>query len=207
MMLCEPLSSFMSQAEMDAIELLRTSFGIDVTQSFQFWEAAVARITAGNLTPHQCPWDVEIPYGRIDIRVEVKSSREFDCRFRSGTRPVFKFAQPKGDGAEKAADVIVLIGLDVAGVHTWAVPANSVNKCSSITLTSPRLRRGQSRSRGIDQFLCPPTQLLPEIIRASRCHLHYDKEHHAETAYRTRREGLAVTDMFDDLQFSIGDQS
>lgn len=28
------------------------------------------------------------------------------------------------------------------------------------------------------------------------CHLHYDKEHHAETAYRTRREGLAMSDLF-----------
>lgn len=28
------------------------------------------------------------------------------------------------------------------------------------------------------------------------CHLHYDREHHAETAYRTRREGKAATDMF-----------
>jgi hypothetical protein len=29
-----------------------------------------------------------------------------------------------------------------------------------------------------------------------RCHLVYDREHHAQTAYRTRREGKAV-DMFD----------
>jgi hypothetical protein len=29
------------------------------------------------------------------------------------------------------------------------------------------------------------------------CHLHYDREHHAQTAYRTRREGLAVNDMFE----------
>lgn len=31
------------------------------------------------------------------------------------------------------------------------------------------------------------------------CHLHYDKEHHAETAYRTRREGLAVADLFESV--------
>lgn len=31
------------------------------------------------------------------------------------------------------------------------------------------------------------------------CHLHYDKEHHAETAYRTRREGKVAVDMFDPL--------
>lgn len=28
------------------------------------------------------------------------------------------------------------------------------------------------------------------------CHLHYDKEHHAQTAYRTRKEKAGVADMF-----------
>jgi hypothetical protein len=28
------------------------------------------------------------------------------------------------------------------------------------------------------------------------CHLHYDRDHHAETAYRTRREGKAMKDLF-----------
>lgn len=30
-----------------------------------------------------------------------------------------------------------------------------------------------------------------------RCHLSYDAEHHARTAYETRRQGLAIADMFD----------
>lgn len=30
----------------------------------------------------------------------------------------------------------------------------------------------------------------------NRCHLAYDAEHHAQTAYMTRREGRAVADMF-----------
>jgi hypothetical protein len=28
------------------------------------------------------------------------------------------------------------------------------------------------------------------------CHLHYDRHHHAETAYRVRREGKAAGDLF-----------
>lgn len=28
------------------------------------------------------------------------------------------------------------------------------------------------------------------------CHLHYDREHHAETAYATRRHGKAIADLF-----------
>ncbi len=31
-----------------------------------------------------------------------------------------------------------------------------------------------------------------------RCHLTYDAEHHAQTAYQTRREGRALGDLFDD---------
>lgn len=29
-----------------------------------------------------------------------------------------------------------------------------------------------------------------------RCHLHYDRVHHSETAYQTRREGKAAADLF-----------
>lgn len=32
------------------------------------------------------------------------------------------------------------------------------------------------------------------------CHLHYDRTHHAETAYRTRRNGKAVGDLFDESE-------
>lgn len=43
-----------------------------------------------------------------------------------------------------------------------------------------------------------PENCDPSNLRAmcQGCHLHYDREHHAETAYRTRREGKAV-DMFE----------
>jgi len=34
-----------------------------------------------------------------------------------------------------------------------------------------------------------------------KCHLAYDAEHHAQTAYATRREGKAVADMFDSDEF------
>lgn len=42
-----------------------------------------------------------------------------------------------------------------------------------------------------------PENCDPSNLRAmcQGCHLHYDREHHAETAYRTRREGKAI-DMF-----------
>lgn len=43
-----------------------------------------------------------------------------------------------------------------------------------------------------------PENCGPENLKAmcQGCHLHYDKEHHAETAYRTRMEKANTKDMF-----------
>jgi hypothetical protein len=43
-----------------------------------------------------------------------------------------------------------------------------------------------------------PENCGPENLKAmcQGCHLHYDKEHHAQTAYRTRKEKAGVADMF-----------
>lgn len=43
-----------------------------------------------------------------------------------------------------------------------------------------------------------PENCAPENLKAmcQGCHLHYDKEHHAQTAYRTRKEKAGVDDMF-----------
>ena len=44
-----------------------------------------------------------------------------------------------------------------------------------------------------------PENCDPANLRAwcQRCHLHYDRDHHAETRYRTQREGRAVADIFE----------
>jgi hypothetical protein len=43
-----------------------------------------------------------------------------------------------------------------------------------------------------------PEHCAPDNLRAmcQGCHLHYDREHHAQTRYRTRRTGLAVAELF-----------
>lgn len=195
-LLSEPLTDFLDPEESAAVDLMRRSFRVDVTRTYQFWEAAVARLTGGSLTAHGCPWDVELPYFDRPIRIEVKYSQESWCQFQQGRRAIFKFAAPKGAGVEKAADVIVLVGIDGnEDVYTWVIPARKVRKCASITLTSPRFRVGASRSREIDSYRCPPTQTLPEVLRAYRrhirhdCHAHrcYSLQHHAQTRAETRR--------------------
>jgi 5-methylcytosine-specific restriction endonuclease McrA len=44
-----------------------------------------------------------------------------------------------------------------------------------------------------------PENCDPENLRAwcQRCHLAYDAEHHAQTAYATRRAGRAIGDLLD----------
>lgn len=43
-----------------------------------------------------------------------------------------------------------------------------------------------------------PEHCTDENLKAmcQGCHLHYDREHHAQTAYRTRREGKVIGDLF-----------
>jgi hypothetical protein len=190
-MLSESLAAFLGQNELGAARLIRDEFHVDVTRTYQFWEAAVARITTGGQTPHGCPWDVELDYFGKAIRIEVKFSQEFECTFRAGTRQVFKFAAPKGTGEEKPSHVTVLLGIDGQDdVHTWVIPSASLAQSASITLTSPRARRGGTSRSPVDAWRCPPTQLLPEVLRAWRCHLHYDRDHHAETRARTRQAAI-----------------
>ena len=45
-----------------------------------------------------------------------------------------------------------------------------------------------------------PENCEPENLRAmcQGCHLHYDREHHAATSARTRRDGKAAGDLFED---------
>ena len=43
-----------------------------------------------------------------------------------------------------------------------------------------------------------PENCAPDNLRAmcQACHLHYDRDHHAATRYRTRRAGQAVAELF-----------
>lgn len=196
--LWEPLAGFLSADEARAIDTLRKTLGVDPTRSFQFFEALVARILDGRLTSHKCGWDVEIGEGDLVIRIEVKYAAESMCRFRNGPRPIFKFADPRGRGAPKDAHALVLLGIDSAGdLHAWVAPRAGVGQVPSITLTAPKHRTGTStRAFPFDAFRCPPSQLLPEVLRAARDLTVYDAKHHAETAAATRRARANTLEMF-----------
>jgi hypothetical protein len=44
-----------------------------------------------------------------------------------------------------------------------------------------------------------PENCEPANLKAmcQGCHLHYDRDHHAQTAYRTRREGKVIRDLLE----------
>jgi hypothetical protein len=69
-MLSAPLTAFVDPAELFAARLMRERFHVDFVRTYQFWEAAVARIVTGSLTPHECPWDVELDYFGAPVRIE-----------------------------------------------------------------------------------------------------------------------------------------
>ena len=45
-----------------------------------------------------------------------------------------------------------------------------------------------------------PEHCAPDNLKSmcQGCHLHYDRDHHAQTAYRTRRIGKARADLFEE---------
>lgn len=184
----EPLAHLLTDEEREAILLMRMSFGVDVTRTYQFWEAMVARIVDGSMTAHRCGWDVEASYGLHVIRIEVKFSREFECRFNGAMRSVFKFANPRGTGVPKSAEVTVFLGLDAQdNVYSWVVPSRRLRVSTSITLTSPRVRQYKYEGRhGMDDYMCPPSQILPSVCNAWRDHLRLDAALHAQHARATR---------------------
>jgi len=166
--LSEALDSVLGPEEMNALVLLRDGMGLDIARTHQFWESFVAVATSGRLTPRSCPWDVELDHYAEPIRIEVKFSQEFDCVFRNGTRPVLKFALPRGGGVAKPSDVTVFIGIDSADdVHCWVAPTTVIPQVASITMTSPRVRVGRSRT-GLDSWECPPSELLPAVLHTWR---------------------------------------
>ncbi|PIB80541.1 hypothetical protein CQY23_03100 [Mycobacterium celatum] len=117
------------------------------------------------------------------IRVEVKFAAECIMRFGQGARQVFRFVSLRGSSRSNASTVVVLIGLDRRDlIHAWVIPTAVIGDTDACTLNNPDRAVGDSRSR-FSPYRVPFDQLLPEILSAHR-------EHHAQTAQRTRTAAL-----------------
>lgn len=137
----------------------------DPAHSPHFWEAWVAQVTGGELTPHKHEGDVILEGARRYL-VEVKFSQAFDIAFRNGTRRCFKWLMtlPQMQRVNKA-DAVVMIGLDGEDVGAWCAPAAALGR--SITITAPAARL--SNWSRFDRWAVPPYDLLPAVLRC--CHL------------------------------------
>lgn len=193
----ELLSEVLSDDELIALYALS---GIcDARRFSDFWENVVARVLSGEVTPHQCPWDISL----IGVRIEVKFSTSFTCRFSSGSRKVFKFASLTGAGcAHKECDVLVLIGYDAPHVYCWVIPyGNAIRKTATISVPSVRNSRlGSSPQALFDKYASCLTQLLPDVLEACPHryeHLRHDARQHADSARVTRRRKSPQVDLED----------
>lgn len=73
-------------------------------------------------------------------------------------------------------------------------------KTSRIVLTIAHLDHVPENCDGMDQGQpAPPVEDANLRALCQRCHLKYDAQHHAETARETRRNKLAVRDLFPEV--------
>lgn len=80
-----------------------------------------------------------------------------------------------------------------------AILERAENRCEFCGVAN-RIHRGTTRIvLTIAHLDHTPENCDPANLRAlcQRCHLAYDAQHHAETAYQTRRKGKAKGDLFD----------
>lgn len=101
-------------------------------------------------------------------------------RLRDGT---FMRALPLGERALR-------LEWPKPGMHSWCTDGTRKEKLRIIRIVCTTAHLDHTPENCSDdnlRFWC------------QRCHLRYDAEHHARTAYASRRKGLAVTDMFGDV--------
>lgn len=169
-----------------AVDILRRG-GFDVMRQPLFWETVIAGQFGGATTPHKAGYDVIAEIWGRTCRAEIKFSIAFYCRYNSirgkdWSRPVFKWALPRGRSGKNEADAVILIGRDVDSLtYGWAVPIDAIaSDCASITITAPSARL-KNRLGRLDRWSAPFDQLLPAFARIA--HNRYDAA--------TRRKGIA----------------
>lgn len=168
-----PANGLLVGDERLAAHTLSAGFGFDVFSQPMFWECVVARQLGGIVTAHKELHDIEVNIWGRDCFAEVKFSRSYLGHFsrirgKDWSRPVFKWAQPRGGSGKNTADAVILIGMDQEMIFSWAVPIGAISPtCASITMTAPLSRSGKQRSPW-DDYAVPFDAILPAFARI--CH-------------------------------------
>lgn len=150
-----------------AIESLRRVSGHDALFDPGFWEQHVAQRLGGDRTSARASHDVEVTIWGVDRKAEVKFSRAFFADYGKHSRYIFKWMLTKHQVSARAADAIILIGVDIdRAVYSWVLATKNLAAGKrSITVTAPHARRTRSNGR-IDRYFVPTTELLPGFARA-----------------------------------------
>lgn len=159
------LAELISPAALEARATLLSEVGHDVCMAPAFWEAWVAVVTGGSITPQKCDHDVLIT-GRADLAVEVKFSRSFYAAFGAYGRSVFKWSMTTPQMARANTDAVVLLGLHDEHLSAWVCSPLDVR--GSMTMTVPATRAQTGPGSRYDAFAAPASDLLPAIIRVAR---------------------------------------
>lgn len=171
------LDELLTPEQAHAVELIRSTLGADPAADSKFWEHLLGHMLAGTVTPDGAAHDLDLQ----GARVEVKFSREFQMLLGNQRRSnVFRWAGLSGHGRRlKDATSTVLVGLDRSrDVWFWVIPAAAIGTTRVVTCVVPSDRTGLDRA-ALDSYRTDPGDIL------GRC-LHYDRDHHAETARATR---------------------
>lgn len=167
---CSP-AELLGEDRVATIAKLKASSGFDALRCAGFWESWAAVQLGGRQTSANHQFDVAVDFGGTEVGVEIKYSQAFWANFAlvrdvDCSRHVWKWLVSHRQHYELPPDVLVLIGVDIdSRVYTYVLP-HSALKGRSITVTAPSSRIGQ-RAR-LDDWLVPPTEMLPAVMRVYR---------------------------------------
>lgn len=193
-----PAVDLLSSDERAAVLTLNDGLGFNVFTQPLFWENIIARQFGGTVTHHRSLHDVEVNIWQKDCRLEVKFSRGYIGHFskireKDWSRPVFKWASPRGYSGKSSAHAIALIGMENEMIFSWLIPTEKIlPNCKSITMTTPSGRIGH-KSRW-DKYAVPFDVLLPAFARL--CHNRYDMPMRRAGMKARAREACACGDLF-----------
>lgn len=176
-----------------AVKHLRNLSGFDPLHSPEFWERWVSTQLGGTKTPAGDPVDVEVEIGGSAYRGEVKYSQAFWANFKPirgklYSRHVWKWVLSPRQHRDRAAHVVILIGVDVDhNIYFYVVPNSALRKGRTITITAASSRTGKQIGR-LDHWIVPPTELLPAFSAAAS----YELAHRAETLIEDQEDQEAA---------------
>lgn len=152
-----------------ARDLKFASCGFDALRNPMFWEYHVAMRLGGVTTPHKSSHDIDVEIRGQLCLGEVKFSNAFYADYGEYSRHVFRWALTKPQERDRAADVVILVGMAVdQTIYSWTVPITAFPSSKRVMTVSVPSDRLTTKGGRIDKYSCPMTELLPSFAYWAR---------------------------------------